>query len=164
MSLYSLGGVIFGDKLKLIEWLQGKGLLASSKDCEKCNNGTNMVFRERTEQGGSKDGYTWRCPVCHTMKTIRAGSFFEKSRMPLNKWMFLMYLWSMDVGVCTAALQAEVTEKTAVDVYQFLRDVCSTRLLSDGPTLLGGDGVVVQIDESLFIHKVKVCLQYNQSL
>ena len=44
MSLYSLGGVIFGDKLKLIEWLQEKGLLARSKDCEKCNNGTNMVF------------------------------------------------------------------------------------------------------------------------
>ena len=84
--------------------------------------------------------------------------------MPLNMWMFLMYLRSMYVGVCTAALQAEVTEKTAVDVYQFLRDVCSTRLLSDGPALLGGDVVVVQIDESLFVHKVKVCLQYNQSL
>ena len=96
------------------------------------------------------------------MKAIRAGSFFEKSRMPLNKWMFLMYLWSMDVGVCTAALQAEVTEKTAVVVYQFFRDVCLTHLLNDGPTLLGGDGVVVQIDESLFIHKVKVCLQYNR--
>ena len=130
-----MGGVIFGDKLKFIEWLQEKGLLAGSKDCEKCNNATSMVFHERTEQGGSKDGYIWRCPVCHTMKTIHAGSFFEKSRMPLNKRMFLMYLWSMDVGVCTAALQAKVTEKTAVDVDQFFRDVCSTHPLNDGPAL-----------------------------
>lgn len=60
------------------------------------------------------------------------------------------------MGVCTAALQAEVSEVTAVDVYQFCRDVCSTRLLSDGPTMLGGNGVVVQIDESLFVHKCKV--------
>ena len=159
MSLFSLGAIIFGEKVKLIDWLKGKGLLAVNKDCVKCNNGTNMTFVERTESGGSKDGYTWRCPVCHTMKTIRSQSFFEKSRMPLNKWIFLMYLWSMNVGVCTAAMQAEVTEKTAVDAYQFFRDVCSTRLLNDGPILLGGEGVVVQIDESLFVHKVKVCLQ-----
>ncbi len=156
MSLFSLGAIIFGDKIKLIDWLKNKGLLASSMDCQKCNNGTAMVFTERTEQGGSKDGYTWRCTHCHTMKTIRAGSFFAKSKLPLNKWVFLLYLWSMDVGVCTAALQAEVSEVTAVDVYQFCRDVCSTRLLSDGPTMLGGNGVVVQIDESLFVHKCKV--------
>ena len=60
-------------------------------------------------------------------------------------------------GVCIAALQAEISEVTAVDVYQFCRDVCSTRLINDGPTMLGGNGVVVQIDESLFVHKCKVC-------
>ena len=38
------------------------------------------------------------------MKTICADGFFEKSRMLLNKWMFLMYLWSMDVGVCRQKL------------------------------------------------------------
>ena len=57
MFLYSLGGVIFGEK-KVLDWLKGKGLLASTEDCEKCNNGTAMVFTARTEQGGSKDGYT----------------------------------------------------------------------------------------------------------
>ena len=157
MSLFSLGGVIFGDKLKFYDWMKSKGLLATRKECLKCGNGTQMLFQERTEQGGTKDGYTWRCPVCHSYKTIRDNSFFKGSNVPLNKWIFLMYLWSMNVGVCTAALQAEVTEKTAMDYYQFFRDVCSTRLLNDGPTLLGGDGVVVQIDESLFVHKVKVC-------
>ena len=78
MSLFSLGAIIFGEKSKLIDCMKNKGLLASSMDCQKCNNGTAMDFRERTEQGGSKDGYTWRCTCCHTMKTIRAGSFFCK--------------------------------------------------------------------------------------
>ena len=27
--------------------------------------------------GGSMDGYTWRCPQCKTMKSIRHGSFFQ---------------------------------------------------------------------------------------
>eukprot|EP00731_Ephydatia_muelleri_P024994 Em0017g77a len=34
-------------------------------------------------------------------------------------------------------------------------EVCSTRLINDGPVMLGGNGVVVQIDKSLFKHKPK---------
>ena len=50
---------------------------------------------------------------------------------------------------------AEVDVGTAVDVYRWLREVCSTKLL--GMTItLGGPGVVVQIDESLFRHQPKV--------
>ena len=71
MSLFSLGGVIFGDKLKFYDWMKSKGLLATRKECLKCGNGTQMLFQERTEQGGTKDGYTWRCPVCHSYKTHR---------------------------------------------------------------------------------------------
>ena len=48
-----------------------------------------------------------------------------------------------------------MSHKTAVDVYQWLREVCSTFLLSD-PMKLGGPGIVVQVDESQFSHKPKV--------
>jgi hypothetical protein len=39
-------------------------------------------------------------------------------------------------------------------MFQYLRDVCSTKLLSI-PVELGGPSVIVQIDESLFNHKSK---------
>ena len=56
-----------------------------------------------------------------------------------------------------AAEEADVTEATAVQAYQYFRDICSWRLLNhDSPMMLGGHGVVVQIDESLFSHKPKV--------
>ena len=44
MSLFSMGGVFFGDKLKLYHWMQNKGLLATSKECLKCENGTQMFI------------------------------------------------------------------------------------------------------------------------
>ena len=51
--------------------------------------------------------------------------------------------------------EAEITEDTACDIYQWLREVCSTKLLNT-PIILGGPGVIVQIDESQFKHKPKV--------
>ena len=59
-----------------------------------------------------------------------------------------------------AAEEAKVTENTAIQVYQYFRDICSWRLVThDSPMLLGGSGVVVQIDELLFSHIPKVQTQ-----
>ena len=57
--------------------------------------------------------------------------------------------------VSDAAKEADVDRGTAIDVYRWLREVCSTKLLST-PIVLGGTGDIVQIDESLFRHKPKV--------
>ena len=46
-------------------------------------------------------------------------------------------------------------KNTAYDVYRWLREVCSTKHLAT-PIILGGSGVVVQVDESHFRHKPKV--------
>ena len=56
-----------------------------------------------------------------------------------------------------AAQEAQVDEKTAIQIYQYFRDICSWRLLHhDAPLILRGSGTIVQIDESLFRHKCKV--------
>ena len=68
-----------------------------------------------------------------------------------------MYWWSREYPVTDAARVAEVDENTAVDVYRWLREVCSTKLINT-TIMLGGPGVVVQIDESQFRHKPKVHL------
>ena len=52
--------------------------------------------------------------------------------------------------------EAQVDRHSAVDIYQWLREVCQTRLLRDPPIVLGGQGIIVEVDESLFWHKPKV--------
>ena len=103
------------------------------------------------------DGFCWRCMSCKTTKSIRDGSFFTKSRLTLQKWLILIYWWSRQYPVTDAKDEAKVDLGTAIDVYRWLREVCSQRLI-DTPIQLGGPGVVVQIDESLFNHKPKVIL------
>jgi hypothetical protein len=87
-----------------------------------------------------------RCPKRRTYRTIRAGSFFERSRITFDKWLYVIYLWSQGTKVNSVERQEQIGERTVIQMFQYLRDVCSTKLLS---TL----GVIVQIDESLFNHK-----------
>ena len=95
--------------------------------------------------------------TCRKSQSLRDRSFFEKSKLTLQKWLVLMHWWSREYPVTDAAEEAKVTEATAIQAYQYFRDICSWRLVThDSPIMLGGPGVVVQIDESMFKHTQKV--------
>ena len=89
------------------------------------------------------------------MFNLAGGEFLRQVEVDFQKWLLLMHWWAFEIAVTTAAAQLEVAENTACGVYQWLREVCSTKLIST-PILLGGPGKEVQIDESLFTHKPKV--------
>ena len=88
--------------------------------------------------------------------------FFEESRVPLAKWLYFLYLWCQDTMVNKAAETTCIAERTTFQVYQYIRDIYTTKLLHT-PTRLGGPGVIVQIDESLFCHKAKYCRGHRAS-
>ena len=71
-----------------------------------------------------------------------------------------MHWWSRQYSVKDAAEETGVSEPTAIQIYAWLRDVCSFRLCTiDPPIRLGGQVAVVAIDESLFSHKPKVVIK-----
>ena len=45
--------------------------------------------------------------------------------------------------------EVDLDRHTAIDIISMDAKVCSTKLLSN-PIVLGGPGVIIQIDESLF--------------
>ena len=145
-----MGEVFFGGQDKLIDYMKHNGLLATNKLCSGC--GTQMVIGTRSDVS---DGYRFRCPNCHKCISLTDGSFFAKSRLTLQKWMIVIYWWAKQYPVKDAAMEAEVSEPSAIAIYQWLREVCSTKLLQQ-PIRLGGPGKIVQIDESLMRHKPKV--------
>ena len=152
-SVLALSAVIGPEVDKQISWLQSKGLLGRNKLCPACNQPMDMQQRRDIT-----DGHRWRCPVstCKKSVSLRSGTFFEQSRLQLRQWIVLMYWWAREYPVKDAAEEAEVDKKTAIQIYQYCHDLCSWRLLNhDSPMMLGGQGVVVQIDESLFRHKPK---------
>ena len=110
MSLLQLGPVLFGGTPGIIAYLQTKHVLSSRKQCP-C--GTAMQLQDRND---ISDGCRWRCPACRRTLSIRDGSFFSRSRLPLQKWLLLIYWWGRQYPVGDAMEEAEVTEATAIQV------------------------------------------------
>ncbi|MEW5995606.1 MAG: IS1595 family transposase [Candidatus Zixiibacteriota bacterium] len=72
------------------------------------------------------DGW-FRCLACQKDFTVRVGTIFERSHVPLNKWLYAMYLLATArKGVSSLQLAKElgVTQKTAWYMLQRLREAC----------------------------------------
>src|SRR5438552_1262112 len=91
-----------------------------------------------------KDGF-YRCNACKLDFTVRTGTIFERSHVPLHKWLYSMYLLvTSRKGISSMQLSKEIgiTQKSAWFVLQRLREACG----DDLPALRG----IVEIDESYF--------------
>ena len=71
--------------------------------------------------------------------------------MTLRQWLLLLHLWAKSSPVTGVAMDLEVSRPSAIDAFQWLREVCSSKLLQT-PIQLGSPGSIVQID----VHKPKV--------
>ena len=147
LSVLDISPVLFGSSDNIVDYLQHKQLLADSLQCANC--AVSMSLRA-SQMAWSSSAAAVRRP-----SHLEQGVFFSKSKLTLQKWLPLLYWWVREYPVSAAAEEAEVERDTAVYVYQWLREICTTKLLST-PLQLGGPGKVVQIDKSLFRHKPKV--------
>ena len=137
------------DEDTCITWLQNNGLLARGIKC-KCGS----IMRSGTFAGIS-EGRGWRCPEksCKKFASLRIGSFFEGSKIPLDGLLEFVYFWAKNL-LTTAFLHENLGwgEHTITDWKNFVRDLCVELFLTN-PQPIGGPGHVVEIDESKFGHR-----------
>lgn len=102
--------------------------------CPSCQEASRITTR--------KNGF-YRCNACKADFTCRTGTIFERSHVPLHKWLYAMYLlMTARKGVSSLQLGKEIgiTQKSAWFVLQRIREACGNDL-----TVLRG---IVEIDET----------------
>jgi len=104
--------------------------------CPVCGLGERVTART------GKPGF-YQCGQCKEDFTVRTGTIFERSHVPLHKWIYAMYLLvTARKGISSMQLAKEIgiTQKSAWFVLQRLREACG-----DDLTKLQG---IVAIDET----------------
>jgi transposase-like protein len=113
-------------------------------------NGATCSVCSTTERITTRKGGFYRCNQCKQDFTVRTGTIFERSHVPLHKWIYAMYLLvTSRKGISSMQLAKEIgiTQKSAWFVLQRLREACGNDL-----TILRG---IVEIDEAYFGGKEK---------
>lgn len=126
---------LFPDELSARKYLEGR-LWKDGVICPECKSKDRITAR--------KDGF-YRCNACKLDFTVRTGTIFERSHVPLHKWLYAMYLLvTARKGISSLQLGKEIgiTQKSAWFVLHRLREACGTQL-----EMLKG---TVEVDETFF--------------
>jgi transposase-like protein len=124
---------MFPDQETARTYLEGR-LWPEGPKCPVCGLGERITTR--------KGGF-YRCNQCREDFTVRTGTIFERSHVPLHKWVYAMYLLvTARKGISSLQLSKEIgiTQKSAWFVLHRLREACGGDL-----TKLQG---IVEIDET----------------
>ena len=124
---------MFPDAESARTYLEGR-LWPEGPRCPVCGMG-EVTTRKR-------DGF-YRCNQCKEDFTVRTGTIFERSHIPLHKWIYAMYLLlTARKGISSLQLSKEigVTQKSAWFMLHRIREACG----DDLEKLQG----IVEIDET----------------
>jgi hypothetical protein len=103
-------------------------------------------------QGESTRIGAYKCYHCRKKFTVKVGTVFEASHVPMHLWLQAVYLMcSSKKGVSSHQLHRTlgVTVKTAWFMSHRLRE--AMRVLNPGP--MGGEGAIVEADETFIGRK-----------
>ena len=108
---------MFPDEISARGYLESRRWRDGVK-CPVCASGDRIGVR--------KDGY-YRCNACKEDFTVRTGTIFERSHVPLSKWIYAMYLLvTARKGISSMQLskQIGITQKSAWFVLHRIREAC----------------------------------------
>ena len=113
-----------------------KRLWPNGPVCPRCN-GTERIVTRKSRVG------LHACLPCDREFTVKIGTIFEDSKVPLHKWIYAMYIVvTARKGVSSLQLAKEIgiTQKSAWFVLQRLRTACG-----QNKAVLQG---IVEVDET----------------
>lgn len=102
------------------------------------------------------NSFVWRCRQRTARGThdvergLYATSIFENAKISARHILILLYEWATETPVVKAVYKSGISERVVIKMYAKFRKLC-TRFLERNPILFGGEGNIVQLDESKFI-------------
>jgi transposase-like protein len=146
MSAAILQNPIFTDNDNAREWLEAR-VWASGRSCPHCGTvDHSTLLKGKTHRPG-----VYQCLDCREQFTVTVGTVFERSKIPLSKWLtalFLMVASKKGVSAHQAHRMLGVSYKSTWFMMHRLREAIRV-----GGLAMGGEGSVIEIDETFIGRK-----------
>jgi transposase-like protein len=140
---------IFHDETKAREWLEAR-LWPDGPICPKCG----VIDQATLMQGKSHRPGLYQCNACREPFTVTVGTLYERSKVPLHKWLAATHLM-MASKKGMSALQVGRLLGLSPKTSWFLCHRIRESLRETHPDMLGGEGKTVEADETYIGGKEK---------
>jgi transposase-like protein len=137
-----LSNPIFDDEAKAREWLEAR-VWSNGPVCPHCGTvGEATLLKGKSHRPG-----LYQCNGCREPFSVTVGTLYERSHIPLNKWLaatHLMMASKKGISALQVGRMLGLSKKTAWFVCHRIRE----SLRETDPGMLGGEGKTVEIDET----------------
>src|SRR6202163_4943677 len=134
---------IFHDETKARAWLEAR-LWPEGPICPKCG----VVDQSTAMKGKSHRVGLYQCNACREPFTVTVGTLYERSHIPLNKWLaatHLMMASKKGMSAMQVHRMLDISYKSAWFMCHRIRESLRETKLD---TPLGGHNKVVEADET----------------
>jgi transposase-like protein len=145
MTAPNLQNPIFTDESKAREWLEAR-VWPNGPICPHCGATGDDVT---ALQGNAHRPGLYQCSACREQFTVTVKTVFERSKIPLSKWLAALFLLTASKkGVSAHQVHRSlgISYKSAWFMMHRLREA----MRQGGLSPLGGSGKVVETDETYF--------------
>ncbi len=134
---------VFHDETKARKWLEAQ-IWPDGPTCPHCGSWEPTTLKGKAHRPG-----LYQCNSCRQQFTVTVGTVYERSKVPLHKWLLATHLLTASKkGMCAHQLHRMlgVTYKTAWFMAHRIREA----MKNDTPEPMGGEGEIIQADETYF--------------
>jgi transposase-like protein len=146
----ALQNPIFHDEDKARAWLEAR-VWKDGRNCPHCGAVEN---RTRKLEGAAHRTGLYQCNECRQQFTATVGTLFERSKIPLSKWLMAMFLLSASKKGMSA-MQLHRMLGVSYKSTWFMMHRIREAMRDGSPDPLGGPGKVVEVDETYMGGKEK---------
>jgi transposase-like protein len=129
----------FDNEDRCIEFLQSHSVFYEHDSCLSC--GGRIVLKNKIYRCTTKN--------CRKKVSLLHNSFFAGSKLRCCEMLYIGYLWLCGASQSVIRLTTGFSNPTITHFMKYYRELVS-RALYDDDALVGGDGIIVEVDESKF--------------
>ena len=139
---------IFLDETAARDWLEAR-VWANGRVCPHCGNADQEKLTKLEGKAHRPGVYQCNEPACRQQFTVTVNTVFERSKIPLTKWLaalFLMTASKKGISAHQVHRMLGISYKSTWFLMHRLREA----MRSGGLEPLGGEGKIVEADETYF--------------
>ena len=122
-----------------VQYMSSVGAIDLNKPCPKCGSFgfPNYPIKRCTQKG------------CYTRYSIKKGTFFENCHLEVKELLKIAYFWLLKTSTQNMVRMLHHSEHTITEMIMRLDELVKQMIVNQHQKI-GGEGVIVEIDESKF--------------